>query len=80
MFKLMGKKKFTILRLIFLSKPMEGERGSEGEREERVGEKERERGRKEREETSSYTTLFIWKYDTFVTHSWGSLKYDYGLI
>ena len=29
---------------------MEGERGREGEREERVGEKER--GRKEREETS----------------------------
>ena len=45
---------------------MEGERGREGEKEgeERVG--ERERGRKEREETSSYTTLFIWKYDTFV--------------
>ena len=80
MFKLMGKQIFTILRLFFfLSKPMEGERGREGEREgER--EKERERGRKEREKTSSYTTLFIWKHDTFVTHSWGSLKYDYGLI
>ena len=42
----MGKKFFTILRL-FLSKPMEGERGREGEREreEREGrdrEKERE--------------------------------------
>ena len=89
MFKLMGKKLFSILRLFFLSKRMKGERGREGERErrrerererrerEREREKEREGEREgEREETSSY----IWKYDTFVTHSWGSLKYDNGLI
>ena len=37
----------------------------------------------EREKMSSYATLliwFIWKHDTFVTHPWGSLKYDKGLI
>ena len=45
---------------------MDGERGREGER-------MRERGRKR-------PAMFIWKYDTFVTHSWGSLKYDHGLI
>ena len=76
MFKPMGKKISTILRLIFFYLNLWRERGEEKEREkkrereERVGEREREK----REETSSYTTLFIWKYDTFVTHSWGSLK------
>ena len=46
---------------------MEGERGREGEREGERGQKERrDREEREREETYSYTTLSIRKYDTFV--------------
>ena len=40
---------------------------------------ERERER-ERGGGGGNVQLFIWKHDTFVTLSWGSLKYDKGLI
>ena len=43
-------------------------------------EREREREREGGEREGGGGTSSFWKNDTFVTHSWGSLKYYKGLI
>ena len=75
MFKLMGKKIFTILRL-FLYLNLWRERGEEKERE---NERERERKERRRERKRPATCIQHCPFGN-MTPSWGSLKYDKGLI